>query len=65
MEDKLDTIIKNQEIINANLITIYKELLLAEGKLKKSDLKGFLINVASDSLVTIGDKSGLFNTFKK
>lgn len=42
MEDKLDKILKNQEIIDRNQVTIYRELLLVGSRLFKSESKGFL-----------------------
>lgn len=48
MEDKLDKILKNQEIINRNQVTIYRELLLVESRLFKSESKEFLRNYLAD-----------------
>lgn len=53
MEDKLDKILKNQEIINRNQVTIYRELLLVESRLFKSESKEFLRNYLADIAGTI------------
>lgn len=68
MEDKLDKILKNQEIINRNQVTIYRELLLVESRLFKSESKEFLGNCLADMAGTITAKSGLvdlLNAIKK
>lgn len=49
MEDKLDTIIRNQEILNRNQVTIYKEL-LSQRKTKGQD---FMTNYLADLAGTV------------
>ena len=68
MEDKLDKILKNQEIINRNQVTIYRELLLVESRLFKSESKEFLRNYLADIACTITAELGLvdlLNAIKK
>ena len=68
MEDKLDKILKNQEIINRNQVTIYRELLLVESRLFKSESKEFLRNYLTDIAGTITAELGLvdlLNAIKK
>lgn len=68
MEDKLDKILKNQEIINRNQVTIYRELLLVESRLFKSESKEFLRNYLADTAGTITAELGLvdlLNAIKK
>ena len=68
MEDKLDKILKNQEIINRNQVTIYRELLLVESRLFKSESKEFLRNCLADIAGTITAELGLvdlLNAIKK
>lgn len=68
MEDKLDKILKNQEIINRNQVTIYRELLLVESRLFKSERKEFLRNYLADVAGTITAELGLvdlLNAIKK
>lgn len=49
MEDKLDIIIRNQEILNRNQVTIYKEL-LSQRKIKGQD---FMTNYLADLAGTV------------
>jgi len=49
MEDKLDIIIRNQEILNRNQVTIYKEL-LSQRKTKGQD---FITNYLADLTGTV------------
>lgn len=49
MEDKLDIIIRNQEILNRNQVTIYKEL-LSQRKTKGQD---FMTNYLADLAGTV------------
>lgn len=70
MEDtnKLDLILKNQEILNRNQITIYRELLLVESRLFKSESKEFLRNYLADIAGTVTAELGLvdiLNSIKK
>lgn len=68
MEDKLDKILKNQEIINRNQVTIYRELLLVGSRLFKSESKEFLGNCLADIAGTITAELGpvdLLNAIKK
>lgn len=65
MEDKLDKILKNQEIINRNQVTIYRELLLVESRLFKSESKEFLRNYLADIAGTILGLVDLLNAIKK
>ena len=68
MEDKLDKILKNQEIINRNQVTIYRELLLVGSRLFKSESKEFLGNCLADMAGTITAELGpvdLLNAIKK
>lgn len=58
MEDKLDLIVKNQEILNKNQIAIYDLLLYIENKLP-SDGKEFMINYVADIAGTITSELGL------
>ena len=68
MEDKLDKILKNQEMINRNQVTIYRELLLVGSRLFKSESKEFLGNYLADIAGTITAELGpvdLLNAIKK
>lgn len=58
MEDKLDLIIKNQEILNKNQLTIYNLLVHIEKKLP-SDGKEFVINYVADIAGTVTAELGL------
>lgn len=59
MEEKLDLILKNQEILNKNQVTLYRELLLVESRLFKSEGKEFLRNYLADIAGTITAELGL------
>lgn len=68
MCNKLDLILKNQEVLNRNQITIYQELLLVESRLFKSEAKEFLRNYLADIAGTITAELGLvdiLSTIKK
>lgn len=68
MEDKLDRILKNQEILNRNQLTIFREILAVESRLFKSESKEFLRNYLADIAGTITAELGLIdilNTMKK
>lgn len=58
MEDKLDLIIKNQEVLNKNQLAIYDLLVHIEKKLP-SDSKEFVINYAADIAGTVTAELGL------
>lgn len=68
MEDKLDKILENQEVLNKNLISIYKEIidiqLMLIDSSKKEFWKNYLADVAGTvtSLLVLED---LFKDFKK
>lgn len=64
MEDKLDLIIKNQEILNRNQITIFKELLKVESRLFRSRSSEFLSNFLADIAGTIVSLTFLEDIFK-
>lgn len=64
MEDKLDLIIKNQEILNRNQITIFKELLKVESRLFRSRSSEFLSNFLADITGTIVSLTFLEDIFK-
>lgn len=64
MEDKLDLIIRNQEILNRNQITIFKELLKVESRLFKSRSSEFLSNFLADIAGTIVSLTFLEDIFK-
>lgn len=64
MEDKLDLIIKNQEILNSNQITIFKELLKVESRLFRSRSSEFLSNFLADIAGTIVSLTFLEDIFK-
>lgn len=61
MEDKLDVIIRNQEILNRNQITIYKELLIQ----RKTKGQDFMINYLADLAGTVTSVVLLENLLKK
>lgn len=68
MEDKLDLILKNQEIINRNQVTIFRELLDVESRLFKSDSKEFLKDYLANIAGTVTAELGLvdlLNAMKK
>lgn len=58
MEDKLDLIIKNQEILNKNQLAIYNLLVHIEEKLP-SDGKEFVLNYVADIAGTVTAELGL------
>jgi hypothetical protein len=67
MEDKLDKILKNQEILNKNQLAIYGVLMKIEEKLPSGG-KEFLRNYLADIAGTITAELGLvdiLNTLKK
>lgn len=64
MEDKLDLIIKNQEILNRNQIIIFKELLKVESRLFRSRSSEFLSNFLADIAGTIVSLTFLEDIFK-
>lgn len=64
MEDKLDLIIKNQEILNRNQITTFKELLKVESRLFRSRSSEFLSNFLADIAGTIVSLTFLEDIFK-
>jgi len=64
MEDKLDLIIKNQEILNRNQVTIFKELLKVESRLFRSRSSEFLSNFLADIAGTIVSLTFLEDIFK-
>lgn len=64
MEDKLDLIIKNQEILNRNQIIIFKELLKVESRLFRSRSSEFLSNFLADITGTIVSLTFLEDIFK-
>lgn len=61
MKDKLDIIIRNQEILNRNQITIYKEL-LSQRKTKGQD---FITNYLADLAGTVTSVVLLEDLLKK
>lgn len=64
MEDKLDLIIRNQEILNRNQIIIFKELLKVESRLFRSRSSEFLSNFLADIAGTIVSLTFLEDIFK-
>lgn len=64
MEDKLDLIIKNQEILNRNQVTTFKELLKVESRLFRSRSSEFLSNFLADIAGTIVSLTFLEDIFK-
>lgn len=67
MEDKLDKVLKNQEILNKNQLAIYGVLMKIEEKLPSGG-KEFLRNYLADIAGTITAELGLvdiLNTLKK
>lgn len=67
MEDKLDKVLKNQEILNKNQLAIYGVLMKIEKKLPSGG-KEFLRNYLADIAGTITAELGLvdiLNTLKK
>ena len=67
MEDKLDKVLKNQEILNKNQLAIYGVLMKIEEKLPSGE-KEFLRNYLADIAGTITAELGLvdiLNTLKK
>lgn len=67
IENKLDLVLRNQEVLNKNQLIIYSQLLEIEGKFS-SDSKEFIRNYIADIAGTVTAELGLIdilNSIKK